>query len=264
MENEIAVVAEPDRALIFGTADPAGIITKATAVADALMPLIEKKKLYKQIGPKKHVYVDGWNTMLAMLGIFPNLEYSRKLDLPEEIAYEAKVSLKHVSGLVVGSGQALCSSLEKNWKGKDEFQISSMAQTRATGKAARLSFSWIINLAGYETTPAEEMEGIKPAKEQPTYSMPSEVEPEGTAQEPDDAPNGGFVPTEIKEAKGTNKETGKPWVKWAIVLPDGRAAGTFSESFRDIAMEAKAKGTRVIVEVEEKGKFLNVKDVRPA
>jgi len=32
-----------------------------------------------------------------------------------------------------------------------------MAATRATGKAYRLAFSWIINLAGYETTPAEEM-----------------------------------------------------------------------------------------------------------
>ena len=32
-----------------------------------------------------------------------------------------------------------------------------MAQTRATGKACRLAFSWIMALAGYEPTPAEEM-----------------------------------------------------------------------------------------------------------
>ncbi|MBK8185727.1 MAG: hypothetical protein IPK63_23660 [Candidatus Competibacteraceae bacterium] len=32
-----------------------------------------------------------------------------------------------------------------------------MAQTRATGKACRLAFSWIMSLAGYEPTPAEEM-----------------------------------------------------------------------------------------------------------
>ena len=33
----------------------------------------------------------------------------------------------------------------------------SMAQTRATGKACRLAFSWIMALAGYEPTPAEEL-----------------------------------------------------------------------------------------------------------
>ena len=32
-----------------------------------------------------------------------------------------------------------------------------MAVTRATGKAYRLGFSWIIKLAGYEATPAEEI-----------------------------------------------------------------------------------------------------------
>jgi hypothetical protein len=35
-----------------------------------------------------------------------------------------------------------------------------MAVTRATGKAYRLAFSWIMNLAGYEVTPAEEMMGV--------------------------------------------------------------------------------------------------------
>jgi hypothetical protein len=32
-----------------------------------------------------------------------------------------------------------------------------MAITRATGKAARLAFSWIVSMSGFEVTPAEEM-----------------------------------------------------------------------------------------------------------
>ena len=49
-----------------------------------------------------------------------------------------------------------------------------MAITRATGKAFRLSFSWIMKLAGFQPTPAEEMvdtinaereEGAKAAQE---------------------------------------------------------------------------------------------------
>jgi hypothetical protein len=49
---------------------------------------------------------------------------------------------------------------EKNWATKPEFQLRSMAQTRACAKALRNAFAWIPVLAGYEGTPAEEMDGV--------------------------------------------------------------------------------------------------------
>jgi hypothetical protein len=36
-----------------------------------------------------------------------------------------------------------------------------MAITRATGKACRLGLGWIMHMAGYESTPAEEVEGLE-------------------------------------------------------------------------------------------------------
>jgi hypothetical protein len=45
-----------------------------------------------------------------------------------------------------------------------------MAQTRATGKACRLAFSWIMSLAGYEPTPAEEI----PLSDEPPQPPPIE------------------------------------------------------------------------------------------
>lgn len=39
------------------------------------------------------------------------------------------------------------------------FQLRSMAQTRAGGKAFRNAFSWVVVLAGYKATPAEELVG---------------------------------------------------------------------------------------------------------
>lgn len=39
------------------------------------------------------------------------------------------------------------------------FQLRSMAQTRAGGKAFRHAFSWVVVLAGYKATPAEELGG---------------------------------------------------------------------------------------------------------
>jgi hypothetical protein len=156
--QEIAVIEEKPNSLVFGTNDPQGIISRAQSVAKQVVAIVEQGKLYNMIKDKKFVRAEGWTTMVAMVGVFPSTVYSRRLEREDEIAYEAKVVLRHISGAEVGSGEAICSSKERNWGGRDEYAIKSMAQTRAVGKACRLSFSWIMALAGYETVPAEEMQ----------------------------------------------------------------------------------------------------------
>ena len=49
---------------------------------------------------------------------------------------------------------------EKNWKGKPWFQLASMAQTRAGAKALRNLLARVVVLAGYNPTPAEEMDDM--------------------------------------------------------------------------------------------------------
>lgn len=160
MEQSLQIVDSAQKSLVFGTEEPEGIISKATSIANSLAPLVEKAKLYNMIQGKKYVRAEGWTTMAAMLGIFPQTEYCRKLDREHEIAYEARIVLKHISGLVVGAGEAICSDKEPSNRSL-EYAIASMAQTRAVGKACRLSFSWIMALSGYEVTPAEEMPKIE-------------------------------------------------------------------------------------------------------
>lgn len=48
---------------------------------------------------------------------------------------------------------------EKRWGTADEYAVNSMAQTRASAKALRNAFGWVAELAGYQSTPAEEMPG---------------------------------------------------------------------------------------------------------
>jgi len=144
--------------LLFGTDDPKEIITKAKNIANALVPVVDRANLFNIIQGRKYVLAEGWTTMAAMLGVFPQTEYCKRLDRENEITYQARLVLKHVSGLVVGAGDAICSTKEASKAKFDEYAIASMAQTRAVGKACRLSFSWIMALAGYEATPAEEME----------------------------------------------------------------------------------------------------------
>jgi hypothetical protein len=50
---------------------------------------------------------------------------------------------------------------EKRWKDADDYAIKSMAQTRAGAKALRNAFGWVAELAGYASTPLEEMDGVE-------------------------------------------------------------------------------------------------------
>ncbi len=138
--------------------DPVVIIEDATNIANQLADIIKQKKLYKRIGNKDHVYVEGWTTLGALIKVFPVLEYSKRLDREDEIIYESRVIAQTLDEKVVGTGEALCSSKEGNWKGRDEYAIKSMSQTRATSKALRIPLGWIMTLAGYSATPAEEMQ----------------------------------------------------------------------------------------------------------
>jgi len=73
-------------------------------------------------------------------------------------SYEATVELIRASdGAVIGRGSAICGMDESTWASRPRYARRSMAITRATGKAFRLGYSWIITLAGYAPTPAEEM-----------------------------------------------------------------------------------------------------------
>jgi len=47
---------------------PAQLVKQAAEVASALAGIIQQRELYKQIGPRKHVMVEGWTTCAAMMG----------------------------------------------------------------------------------------------------------------------------------------------------------------------------------------------------
>jgi hypothetical protein len=61
------------------------------------------------------------------------------------------------TGQVVGGAEAYCMRDEENWAVKPWFQLASMAQTRAGAKALRNVLAWVVVLAGYRPTPAEEL-----------------------------------------------------------------------------------------------------------
>jgi len=74
-------------------------------------------------------------------------------------AYECVCKLVSIqTGKEIGFGAAICTNAETKKAEFDEYAIASMAQTRAIGKAFRNLIGYVMNAAGYEATPAEEME----------------------------------------------------------------------------------------------------------
>ena len=138
---------------LFRTDDPTEVIRRATDVADVLKRVLVEKDLTKRIGTKDHVLVEGWTLCGTMLGVFPVCVWTRKL----EDGWEARVEARTLAGAIVGAAEAECLRSESTWKSRDDYALRSMAQTRATSKALRVPLGFIVTLAGFSATPAEEM-----------------------------------------------------------------------------------------------------------
>jgi hypothetical protein len=130
-----------------------------------LSQLIKEKGLSSNIQGKQFVNVEGWQFAGASLGLMPIItettDLTRRGTEPGqvEIKYMAKCEVRNItSGQLVATGVALCSNFERSKKGFDEYAILSMAQTRAIGKAYRNLLAWLMKAAGFEATPAEEMD----------------------------------------------------------------------------------------------------------
>ncbi|WP_242917492.1 hypothetical protein [Pontibacter liquoris] len=141
-----------------------------------LAKFIKENRLYQNIQGKEYVNVEGWQYAGSRLGILPIVEHVVNVSTDDEIKYQAKVNLLDLrSEQVVGAGFAICSNREQGKKYYQEFAIASMAQTRAIGKAYRNILAWIIRAAGYEPTPAEEMDYS--GNDQAKHAIPTEKKP---------------------------------------------------------------------------------------
>lgn len=126
--------------------------------AKTLKQVIIENHLYADIKGKNYVLVEGWQFLGGMLGVVAKSDGLEDISTENEIRYKAKATLIRLdTNEVIGSAEAMCSVKERGKGAFEEYAVASMAQTRAIGKAYRLAFGWIVKMAGYEATPAEEV-----------------------------------------------------------------------------------------------------------
>ncbi len=125
-------------------------------VAAKFKHAIQTLGLIHKIKGNDYVTVSGWSTLGTMIGIHvENIEVEPfPTQNPRGFAYKAKVDLVDKNGVKIGEGAGICSNSGYQ---KEDHAVYSMAITRATGKAYRLSLAWLVEMAGYNPTPYEEM-----------------------------------------------------------------------------------------------------------
>lgn len=142
------------------------VATQGIALGKMMKKIITENGYYTVIGKTNYVNVEGWTIAGAFAGLNCIIEEVKDLSNDKEIKWSAKAVIYNRKGQAVGIGYAVCSNKEAKKKTFDEYAVLSMAQTRAIGKAYRNKIGWIMKLAGYETTPAEEMVNAEVAKEE--------------------------------------------------------------------------------------------------
>lgn len=180
-ERAVVTVEARPVASVFGTDAPLEIVQRTHDIASALGTAIKQGGMATKIQGREYVLAEGWAYLGSMLGVFPRTVRVDAMGVDEAgdpQGYEAHVELVTRDGSVVGGAIAECSRIEKSWSDRAPYALKSMAQTRATGKAYRMAFGYVMKAAGYEATPAEEMpdDGPAAARSQPVRGSLQPVE----------------------------------------------------------------------------------------
>ena len=192
---------------------PQQILKQHQEVAKLLIDFVEKMHLYQQIGDKRHIYVEAWQFCGHFYGIAAKERVTDPYldEMTGAAGFKSTADVIQISsGQIISSASALCLNNEANWNERPKYewqngnrqqvgttrvpsqQLLSMAQTRAISKSLSNVLRFVVVLAGFGATPAEEMTGDetdrreerKPGKEP---ERKSEQQSNGNAQRISDA-----------------------------------------------------------------------------
>jgi len=142
---------------------PELVIEEATRAAKALTGIIEAKPRKIVLNGKTYLQFEDWQTLGRFYGVTTAAKATRYVEYGDGSnpakGFECSAdALLVATNQVISCAHAICLDDEANWRGKPLYQLKSMAQTRACAKALRNVLAWVVVLAGYAPTPAEEMD----------------------------------------------------------------------------------------------------------
>lgn len=133
----------------------------AAEKAKILKTLVDSQNLFVKIGGNKHLRVEAWETIGQGYGLSTSSHISELVKDADGkvIGVIAHADVLNRDGVIVGGADSTCFSDEDGKASQTVSQLAGMAQTRAVSRALKQVLSWVVVLAGYSATPAEEMHG---------------------------------------------------------------------------------------------------------
>lgn len=140
-------------------ATPEVLINYAAEAATKLKELVDKHGWVAKFAGSEHLEYEAWQTLgkFYHMTVKTTVEY---IEFGEVWGFKGVATVLDENGLEIGGAEAYCTNDEKNWANKPRYQLASMAQTRAGSKSLRQILGFVVVLAGYKPTPAEEMDGV--------------------------------------------------------------------------------------------------------
>jgi hypothetical protein len=154
------------------------VIAEAQIAAKAIKAIIDAKPKPFKIRGEVYLQFEDWQTVARFYGVTVRVVETKATKIGEAVGFMARAeALLVVNGRVISAADAMCLNDEPKWStrpvyqfgengrrvrtGEEKvplFQLRSMAQTRACAKALRNVLAWVVVLAGYKPTPAEELD----------------------------------------------------------------------------------------------------------
>jgi len=137
---------------------PEVVLQEAQRAALALQRVVAGKKKPVIFKGEQYLEFEDWQTVGKFYGLCARTFQAEPVEIFGVKGAKARAEVVDLrTGQVVGGAEAYCMRDEENWAAKPWFQLASMAQTRAGAKALRNVLAWVVVLAGYRPTPAEEL-----------------------------------------------------------------------------------------------------------
>lgn len=233
--------------------DPEAVLAEAQKAAAALKRVVDQKANPVKFNGKTYLDYNDWQTLGMFYGITAKVKAVRPIsfDLDEDTkvtGFEADaVALR--GGEEIGGVTAMCLSDEPNWRTKPLFQLSSMAQTRASAKALRSVLGGVVVLAGYEATPAEEMVTVGEATStiappQPKPRKPAAMQVTQVTQVNNQPADGVQVLAGFKVV-AVEEKTGATWHLTKAVADTGLELSTFDKDLGTTLKTAHDTGAKL-------------------
>ena len=271
-DEQLGVVEDGVEVLAIRRA-PEVVLEEARRAARALKDVIDAKPRKVMFNGEQYLEYEDWQTCARFYGITAKVVETQFVEYGGVRGFSAKAVALRSDGMEISAAEAECLNDEEKWNlrpkyewrdgptGRDKikvgeepvplFQLKSMAQTRACAKTLRNVLSWVVVLAGYRPTPAEEMTGQERGL-QPSVSGAADSDGSATTTTGVRADGMTYV-TEVREKRGVNGA--RPWVKATVLFTDGRSGGTFDTDLGAKAKQFQADHAPCVPELTEAGKY---------